>query len=139
MDQQAAPVRSAGPAASLRALASTLGELAATRVELAIVELREETARRRDMLILAGAVGVFAAFGLLFASFLVVAVFWDTHRLAAIAGVAAADFAIAGAALWRLRAKIATSPPPFEATLRELAADRALLAGACADRKPGDE
>jgi uncharacterized membrane protein YqjE len=115
--------------ASLRALAATLYDAAGTRVELALVELREQGERRRELLVLAFVGGVFLAMGLLLAAFFVVVLFWDTYRIAAIAGVTLLYLGVGAAALLRMRAKARAMPPPFEATLRELAADREMLRG----------
>lgn len=116
-----------GPTASLRALGATLLELVATRAELALVELREQGERRSGELVLAIAGGLFLVMGLLLAALFVVAVFWDTHRLAAIAGMTLLYLGIGVAAFARLRAKRRAGPAPFEATLRELSLDRELL------------
>ena len=123
------PPFGAAPLASLRALGSTLLELIGTRAELAVVELREEGERRKEMLVLALAASLFLGLGLLLAAFFVIALFWDTHRLAATAGVTLLYLGIAAFAFARLRGKQRDSPPAFEATLRELAADRELLRG----------
>jgi uncharacterized membrane protein YqjE len=118
-----------GPIPSLRALGATLLELVGTRGELALVELREEGERRKEMLGLALAGALFLGLGLLLAALFVVAVFWETYRLAAIGAVTFLYLGIAAAAFARLREKLRASPPAFEATLRELAADRELLRG----------
>lgn len=119
-----------GALASLRTLGATLAEAAGTRVELAIVELREEGERRKGFLALAFVGAVFLAMGLLLAAFFVVVLFWDTHRVAAIAAVTLLYVAIGVGSLLHLRAKARAAPPPFEATLRELAADRDMLRSA---------
>lgn len=118
-----------GPGASLRSLGATLLQLVGTRAELAVVELREEGERRKEMLVLGVVAGLFLALGLLLAALLVVVIFWDSHRLAAIGGVTALYLAVALLAFLRLRQRARASPPPFEATLREFAADRDLLRG----------
>ena len=118
-----------GPIASLRSLGATLLELLGTRGELALVELREEGERKKQMLGLALAGTLFLALGLLLAALFVVVIFWDTHRLAALGGVTFLYLGIAAVAFARLREKVRTSPPPFEATMRELAADRELIRG----------
>jgi len=123
------PGKAAGTLDSLRALGATLVEAVETRVELALVELREEGERRKGMLVLAVTGGLFLSLGLLLAAFFVVVFFWDTHRLAAIAGVTLLYLGIAAGAFLRLRAKAQSAPAPFEATLREFAADRDLLRG----------
>ncbi len=119
----------AGPLESLRALGSLLVELLGTRAELAVVELREQGERRKEMLILGAVAVLFLALGLLLAALFVVMVFWDTHRLLAMGAVTLLYLAIAGIAFGRLVQAIRTAPPAFEATLRELAADRELLRG----------
>jgi len=123
------PGKAAGALDSLRALGATLVEAVETRVELALVELREEGERRKSMLVLAVTGGLFLSLGLLLAAFFVVVFFWETHRLAAIAGVTLLYLGIAAGAFLRLRVKAQSAPAPFEATLRELAADRELLRG----------
>jgi uncharacterized membrane protein YqjE len=129
VDQQAEPVPPAGLTASLRALGATLVELLGARAELAVVELRQEGERKKEMVALAAMGGLFLALGLLVSTLFVIVLFWDTHRLAAIGVVAIAYLALSGAAFMRLRYKAASNPPPFEATLREFAADREMLGG----------
>ena len=115
--------------ASLRALGATLADAAATRVELAIVELREEGERRKGLLVLAIACGVFFGMALLLATVFVIVLFWDTHRLAAIGGMTLLYLAIGLGALAKMRRDAREAPRPFEATLRELSADRDMLRG----------
>jgi len=123
------PVSATGPVASLRALGATLVELVGARAELAVVELREEGERRKEMLVLAAVAGLFLALGLLLAALFVVVFYWDTHRVAAIAAMTLLYLGIAAAAFMRMRWKAARAPAPFEATLRELAVDREILGG----------
>ncbi len=123
------PPAGTGPLDSLRALGATLLELIGTRAELAVVELREHGQRRSEELVLLLVGSLFLFLAILFASLLVVTFFWDTHRLAAVGGIALLDLGMAAFAFARLREWRRTSPPAFEATLRELAADRELLRG----------
>ena len=118
-----------GPAASLRALGATLLELVGSRIELAVVELREEGERRKGMLALAVIGALFLALGLLLVAGFIVLLFWDTHRLAALGVVTLVYLGIAAYCFLRLRQEQQAAPPPFEATLRELAADREMLGG----------
>jgi uncharacterized membrane protein YqjE len=129
VDLQAEPVARAGLAAALRSLGATLTGLVATRVELAVVELREEGERRKAMLVLASTAGAFLFVALLLATLFVLAVYWDTHRLAAIGSMTLLYLALGLGAIVRMRVLAANAPPPFEATLRELATDRELLGG----------
>ena len=129
MELEPPPVSRTGPVDSLRALGATVMELVAARAELAMVELREQGERRKEIVALAAVAGVFLALGMLLVTLFALALFWDTHRLEAIAGMAFLYLAIAAWAYWRMRVRIALAPQPFEATLREFAADRDLLAG----------
>jgi len=115
---------------SLHALVASLLALVRTRVELAVVEFREERERRKQMVLLGIVAGVFFALAaLLFALFIVV-LFWDSHRIAAAAGVTVVYLAIAVGALASLRTRMRELPPPFEASLAELARDVEALRGA---------
>jgi uncharacterized membrane protein YqjE len=119
----------AGPLDSLRALGATLMALIGTRTELLVVELREETERRKEMLILGGIAAVFLGLGLLLVALFIVVVFWDTYRIAAAAAVTVVYMGVGAWALLQLKEKSRTSPPPFEATLAEFAKDREMLKG----------
>jgi uncharacterized membrane protein YqjE len=83
---------------SLRNLAATAVELLRTRLELIVTELEEER-----LLLLGSAAWAIAALvcltiGILLLALLVVVLFWDTHRIAAIA-VLAGVFLVAGIAM----------------------------------------
>ena len=125
------------PAGGLRRALARAGaaaiELVRTRVELAALEFAEERERAKIHLLLAVIAATFFAFAVLCASALIVLVFWDTHRVAAIAAVTALHVVIGGGALWRLRASHRAAPPPFQATLAELERDRQWLAGEMRD------
>lgn len=124
----AAGERKAGE--SLQALVASMLALVRTRLELAVVEFREERERRKQMALLGIVAGVFFALAaLLFAVFIVV-LFWDSHRVAAAAGVTVAYLAIGLGALASLRRRIRELPPPFEASLAELGRDVEALRGA---------
>jgi len=121
------------PAGGLRQALARAGAAAVeflhTRVDLAGLELAEERERAKLQFLLAGVAAMFLAFAVLCASALVVVVFWDTHRVAAIAGVTILHLVIGGMALQRLRAHQRSTPRPFTATLAELERDRQWLAG----------
>jgi len=122
MDEAAEP-QARGPEPSVRVAGEAILGLVATRIELLGVELQQEALHLQRMLIQ----GVVAAFlfgaAVVMAGVLVAAAFWDTHRLLALAAVAA-FYAIAGAVLiMRVRSFIETRPPPFHATVSELEAD----------------
>src|SRR5688500_1590677 len=112
---------------ALLALGATLNEALRIRGALFAVELREEVERRRQMLILAALGFALLHTALLVASLFFVAIFWDTHRLAAIGAMAAIYLACGAAVIVRLRRQAAASPAPFAATLGELEQDLAEL------------
>jgi len=108
---------------ALRSAGATLADIAGVRAALAVVELREEIERRRQQIVLAAVAFVFAYSGILIATLFVAALFWDTHRLAALAVLALAHLACAGAAIAVIRRRALAAPAPFAATRRELALD----------------
>ena len=110
---------------ALLAAGGRLADIACVRMELAAVELAEEIERRKQQFVL-GALGlVFTYTALLLATFLVAAVFWDTHRLAALGALALAHLACGAGALVALRKRVRTAPAPFAATRNEFALDLA--------------
>ena len=114
---------------TLRALAATLLALVGARAELIGIELQEETVRARQKLVLVVLAALFLAMGLLLAAFLVVVLFWETHRILAAGGVTLFYLGIGGWAVVRLREMSRNSPPPFAVTMSEFANDLRLLRG----------
>lgn len=123
----------AASAAGLRGALARAGaatvELLRTRIELASLEFTEQREHAKESLVLIGIAGLFLAFAVLSASALVVILFWDTHRVAAIAGVTLFHAVVGIIALLRLQASQRNAPKPFVATLAELERDREWLAG----------
>jgi uncharacterized membrane protein YqjE len=74
---------------SLRGLGTTLIAMAHTRVELFGTEIEEELHRVVALTVGAMFVLGLANLALLFSALIVIAACWDTHRVAAVAGVAA--------------------------------------------------
>ena len=99
-----------------------------TRIELATVEFDEERARATDNLVLVLVAAAAFGFALLAASMLVIVLFWDTYRIAALVGMTIVYLLIGTFALWRVSEHKKTDPPAFAATLAELERDRAYLA-----------
>ncbi|MBI5780396.1 MAG: phage holin family protein [Rhodocyclales bacterium] len=128
--------RHAGPMERIfgasRRLLEHLLEGGEMRLRLAVLELEEERARLFDLFLLAGLSLVLATLGLAFVGVLVIATFWETHRLVAIAAVAAVFLLGAVWAAWQLR-RLARRRSLLRATLEQLATDRQLLA------EPGEE
>jgi uncharacterized membrane protein YqjE len=125
------PGTAGGPASQLLRSAvqlfGTVMEAAQTRAELLTTEVEEEIQRVARLLLLGFAALLAGILGALIAGFVIVIVFWDTHRIGAavtVLGVFLLAAAICGLAVWReLRAR----PRLFEATRNELARDVARL------------
>ena len=112
---------------------STL-DLLRTRLELAALEFSEESERAKARLLLLVIAALFGAVALLAASALVVLLFWDTHRVAALTVVTLVHVAIALGAVLRLKASFDTPHTPFAQTLAELERDREWLSALASDR-----
>jgi len=101
----------------------TLGEMVGNRVELFLVEWQEERLRLMDGLVLLVAGTVCALMTLIVATFTVVVIFWDTHRILVLTlviltylGAAATAFGVLYARLKQWRA--------FATTLEQITKDR---------------
>jgi uncharacterized membrane protein YqjE len=127
----------AAPAGGLRQALVRAGaaavELVHTRVDLVALEFAEERERAKVHVVLVMVAAMFFGFAVLCASALVVLLFWDTHRVAAIAAVTAVHLAVGVGAVLRVRAHQRTAPRPFATTLAELERDRQWLAGEIRD------
>jgi uncharacterized membrane protein YqjE len=112
------------------AIAETLGRLAATllamvhtRLELASVEMEEQSQRYLGYLLLSLLALFLFGIAIVMAALFVVILFWDSHRIAAVLGVAAA-FGLAAAAVGlKVRSGFASEAPLLSATLGELRKD----------------
>jgi uncharacterized membrane protein YqjE len=116
-----------GLLASVRSLFSTLLGIAQTRLELLANELEEERSHLTRLLVYGLLALFFFGLGVLVLSLLIVAALWDTHRLAAIAGVSLVHFGIALYCIKSARHLLAHKPKLFSATLAEFGKDRAAL------------
>lgn len=119
--------QSSGLLASVKALCRTLLGIARTRLELLANELEEERLRLTRMFVFGVLALFFFGLGVLVLSLLVVVMFWDTYRLAAIAGVALVHLIIALCCVVAARKLAARKPRFFSATLAEIDKDRAAL------------
>jgi uncharacterized membrane protein YqjE len=123
----AEPLPSAGPASHLlqsavRLAGSLLGAVQ-TRGELLTTELEQEIGRGARILLLGFTTLLAAILGLLVLGFLIVIVFWDTHRVGAAIFVLLAFVATAAGCGWALRNEIKGRPRFLAATREELARD----------------
>lgn len=109
---------------SLRNLAATLVALLRDRFELLATEIEEERIRLLELLFWAAGALFFLAVGVLLLVVLLVAVFWDSHRIVAIV-VLAGLFLAAGAGMAvAVRNRMHVRPKIFSASLDELARDK---------------
>jgi uncharacterized membrane protein YqjE len=110
--------------ASLKTLGVSFAAILQNRLELLSTDISEERARLGSILLLALVALFCLGVGVLLLTLLVVVLFWDTHRLAALATLTVLFLAVGGwigrLALHRLRSK----PRLFEASIAELAKDR---------------
>jgi uncharacterized membrane protein YqjE len=126
MSTQASGTRQ-GLLASLSALAATFVAIVQTRLDLLSIDLEEERAHVFSLLVWMLAALCCLAIGLLLGALLLVAVFWDTHRLLVL-GSLAGFFLVVGSAAWAVvRHKVNSKPRAFATTLGEFHKDRRQL------------
>ena len=118
---------SGSPRSSPRRLGAAFLGLLHSHVELLGIELQEQKARTVSLLLFAGLALVFALLLLVGLSTLVLIVFWDDHRLAAIIGLCVFYTLATVFCGVRLKAAVFDESSPFNATLEELAKDRERL------------
>ena len=104
-------------------VAATLAAIVQTRLALAAVEMEEESLRFLSYLALSMLALLCLFVGLVLIVFLVIVLFWDTHRIAAIAITAAVFIAAALATLLGVRASFRSKPILLSFTLSELNKD----------------
>lgn len=116
-----------GLLASLATLASTLVSIAYTRLDLLSNDIEEDREHILSLLLLALVALFCLGLGLLLAALLLVAAFWDTHRLL-VMGILAGSFLTAGVAVWvHALHKARNKPRIFTSSLSELLKDRQQL------------
>lgn len=115
--------------AAVRRIGADLLDLARTRLELAGIELQESGRVLLGYLAWGVAAAVLALFALWLVVVFVLVLFWDTHRLLAVGGMALLFILGTVFAAMKLRAGLAARPPLLPATLAELRKDAAALRG----------
>lgn len=112
---------------SLKALLATVVGIAHTRVELISTEVEEQFTRLVSLLAW-GLVTLFFAFtGVILSAIAFIVLFWDSNRVLAAAGLAAAFLVLAVIAVLGFIARAKRRPRLFEASLEELGKDRSQL------------
>jgi uncharacterized membrane protein YqjE len=112
---------------SARHLLATLLTIGRTRLELLTVEVQLEIRRTAELVVWLLVAVQSAMIGLIMAAFLLIVVFWDTHRLLAACLVTAGFFALALGSALTLITKARRKPPFLAGTLAELGEDSARL------------
>src|SRR5512138_51237 len=109
---------------SLKALTASLVGIIHTRLELLSLDIAEEREHLITLLLLALAALFCCGVGMVLLALLVVAAFWETHRLLALGG-AGGLFLLAGAAMaWVAVRNARNRPRLFATSLAELSKDR---------------
>jgi len=108
-------------------LLATAIAIAQTRLELLSTELQQEVHRAAEIMVWTLVALLAAGIGLFMLALVIVFAFWDTHRVLASVVVTGVFALIAASAGLVLRAKMRSRPRLLDATLTELAKDRASL------------
>lgn len=121
------PVRAESLGAALRNIAATLHSMLVTRIELVAAELALARNQLAASLALLLAAAMFLFLALVAVSLLVAVIFWETHRIEALSGLALV-YALIGLALaWAARKRLQSMPEMLEATVDEFRQDAAVL------------
>lgn len=124
---QGALGKSKGLLESLTSLAATLVAIAHTRLDLLATDLEEGREYLLSLVVLALAALFCFGVGVVLAAILIVAAFWDTHRLLVLA-LLAGFFLAAGLVAWQCAMyKAKAKPRLFAGSLSELLKDRQQL------------
>jgi len=113
--------------ASLKTLGATFAAILQNRLELLSTDIAEERARLGSILLLSLVALFCLGVGVLLLTLLVVVLFWDTHRLAALGGLTVLFLAAGGGVGWTALQRLRKKPRLFEASIAELAKDREQL------------
>ena len=110
--------------ASLKTLGATFAAILQNRLELLSTDIAEERARLGAILLLSLVALFCLGVGVLLLTLLVVVLFWDTHRLAALSALTLLFLAAGGWVGWMAVHRRRSKPRLFEASIAELAKDR---------------
>ena len=104
-------------------IGGTLFAMVETRLELAALEIEEETQRLIGYFMLALLALILFGIALVLVALTIILIFWDTYRLQAALGLAAL-FAVAASVIgFKLKAAFATRPRMLASTVAELNKD----------------
>ena len=113
-----------GLVGSLRGLLEGLIGTAHDRLELLAVELHEEKHRLIQIFIWISAIVFLAMLAMVFASMVILVIFWDTARVTVVCSLAGLYIAGLIAVTVGFKRYLKRQPKPFAATLSELRDDR---------------
>jgi uncharacterized membrane protein YqjE len=108
---------------AVRRIGCTLLDMLQTRLELAAVEIEEESRRLLGYFVLALLALILFGLAMLLVALAVILVFWDSYRLEAAIGLAALFGVAAGMIALKLRADFSSRPRLLAATVGELNKD----------------
>src|SRR5258706_14013156 len=117
---------SPGLFSSVRRLLNTALAGVENRIELFLVELREERFRVFDVLLLGCAAAVLGFMALLTVTVTLVVIFWDSARVPVLVGLSVCYSVATIAMIWRLKIRL-QNWSSFAATLNDFKKDRACL------------
>jgi uncharacterized membrane protein YqjE len=121
-EPQVGPV--SGLIGSLKNAVATLVAIAQTRLEIISTELQEEIGRAANLLLWAFVALLAGGIGLFLGALVLIFAFWDTHRLLVSLLVTGFFLLLSVVAVLVLRARLASRPPLFGATIAELKRDQ---------------
>ncbi|VVE01370.1 membrane protein [Pandoraea terrae] len=111
----------------MRRIASSLLEIARSRIELIGIELTEEKERLLGVAFLGLAAMLLGMLALVVLTGLIIVLFWDTWRWQAMTVIVVVYVLLAAWCAARARTILREAPMPFEATLAEFEKDRDAL------------
>ena len=117
------PHSAEGLLGSLKSITALAVAIAHNRLNLLSTDLEIARERTVSVLIMVLVALFCLCFGALLLALFVVVIFWDTHRLIALGGVAGLFILIGGVCLRRVIKSLKAMPATFEASLAELAKD----------------
>jgi len=109
---------------SLQRLMETLLEILQTRVEIVATEFEEERVRLRELVVFGILTLFFVGVGLTLLTLFIVVLYWDSHRVAVLGGVAILYLGLGGLTGIILYRRLKSRTRLFAATLSELTKDR---------------
>jgi len=102
----------------------TLLEILQTRVEIVATEFEEERERLQELVVFGILTLFFVGIGLTLLTLFVVVLYWETHRVEVLGGVAFLYLGLGGLAGIVLYRRLKSRPRLFATTLSELTKDR---------------